>query len=80
MAFSFTYDAPPTIKKFLRSKAELNFIKGPIGSGKSVACCVKIFLIAMNQAPGIDGVRRTRFTVVQEHTGSAQRHHVENLP
>ena len=68
MAFEFKYDVvkdAPTIAEFLRSKAELNFIKGPVGSGKSVGCCIKVFLIALNQAPGIDGVRRTRFTVVR---------------
>jgi hypothetical protein len=65
MNFEFNYDAPPTVRKFLRSKARNIFIKGPIGSGKSVGACIKIFLIALNQAPCKDGVRRTRFVVVR---------------
>jgi hypothetical protein len=68
MAFSFNYDvvkSAPTVAKFLRATHQNTFIMGPIGSGKSVGCCVKIFLIAMNQAPAKDGVRHTRFTIVR---------------
>lgn len=39
------------------------FVTG--NSGKSVGCCIKIFRIALNQAPGIDGIRRTRFVIVR---------------
>lgn len=62
---SVVYNAPPTAKRFLRSTAKVSFIKGPIGSGKSVACCMKIMMISMRQAPGTDGVRRTRHIVVR---------------
>ena len=65
MAFSFNFTAPPTISKFLRSTHKNTFILGPIGSGKSVGCCVKIFLIALNQVPAKDGIRHTRFVVVR---------------
>lgn len=61
----FKYNAPPTIRRFLRSKAHSRFIRGPVGSGKSVGCCMNIFLVALGQHPGTDGVRRTRFTVVR---------------
>jgi hypothetical protein len=65
MAFSFKYTAPPTVSKFLKCTDQNSFIMGPIGSGKSVGCCVKIFLIALNQAPAKDGIRHTRFTIVR---------------
>jgi hypothetical protein len=38
---------------------------GPVGSGKSVACCMKILKKAFEQAPGPDGVRRTRWVIVR---------------
>ncbi len=38
---------------------------GPVGSGKSTACCMEILSRAMRQEPGPDGVRRTRFAVVR---------------
>lgn len=38
---------------------------GPIGSGKSVACCIDLFNIARSQAPGRDGKRKTRFAIIR---------------
>lgn len=60
------YNAPPTLSKFIRCKDKTAFTVGPIGSGKSVACCMKIMKIAMEQAAGVDGVRRTRHIVVRQ--------------
>lgn len=40
-------------------------LMGPIGSGKSVACCIEIFLKAQARPKGIDGVRRSRFVAVR---------------
>jgi len=65
MGFEFKYSAPATVSKFIQSIHKNAFILGPIGSGKSVGCCIKIFRIALSQAPGKDGVRRTRFTIVR---------------
>jgi hypothetical protein len=39
-------------------------IKGPVGSGKSTACCIKIFSLACQQAP-TGGVRKTRWLVLR---------------
>lgn len=62
---SIIYNAPPTVSKFIRSTAKVSFIKGPIGSGKSVGCCMKIMRIAMQQEPNKDGIRATRHIVVR---------------
>ena len=63
------YSAPPIASEFIRCRDKVVFIKGPIGSGKSVACCMKILRIAMQQHPGLDGIRRTRHVVVRNTSG-----------
>ena len=40
-------------------------VMGPVGSGKSTACCVEIIRRAQAQAPSPDGWRRTRWAVVR---------------
>tara|TARA_E500000305_G_scaffold33701_3_gene25648 strand:- start:16599 stop:18128 length:1530 start_codon:yes stop_codon:yes gene_type:complete len=53
------------IKKFLRDDQFVRGIRGPVGSGKSVACCVEIFRRACEQAPSTDGIRYTKWAVVR---------------
>lgn len=66
MAVKFIdYVATFTAGKFHASKAFVRGIMGPVGSGKSVACCWEIWDKAQNQAPGPDGLRRTRWVVVR---------------
>ena len=64
-SYSLDYKAPPTLKKFHQSGAFFRGIKGPIGSGKSVGMCLELFMVAQRQAPGKDGMRRTRFIVAR---------------
>ncbi|MGE3336042.1 MAG: hypothetical protein AB7I36_20590 [Rhodospirillaceae bacterium] len=60
------FDPPgPTVTRFLHSTARRRVIMGPFGSGKSVACCTEIMRRAREQAPSMDGVRRTRWAVVR---------------
>ena len=40
-------------------------IRGPFGSGKSVACCVEVFRRALEQKPNKDGVRKSRWAVIR---------------
>lgn len=47
------------------SNAYFRLIRGPIGSGKSVACCVEIFRKALEQEPQKDGWRRVRWAIVR---------------
>ena len=60
-----TYKATKTGEAFHKSNAKMRVIMGPVGSGKSVAMCFEVFMRAKAQAPGADGLRRTRFAVVR---------------
>jgi hypothetical protein len=50
---------------FLRSSAPVQIIQGPVGSGKSKVCNLKIAQIAFAQTPGPDGYRRIRVGVIR---------------
>lgn len=62
--FSYSADGE-VVRAFLSSTDFVRAIRGPVGSGKSVACCVEIFRRAVEQKPAPDGVRRTRWAVVR---------------
>ena len=54
------------VKSFLKDWSYATLIRGPVGSGKSVACVMKIMLAAMRQKPSpVDNIRYTRFAVVR---------------
>lgn len=55
----------PIAAQMMASDAFVRGIMGPIGSGKSVTCCMEIMRRAAEQLPGIDGVRRTRWVIVR---------------
>lgn len=63
------YTPPPTIKKFIKDykAGELfyDWIVGPVGSGKTTGIFFKLIYLAQQQAPGPDGIRRTRAVVVR---------------
>ena len=40
-------------------------LRGPVGSGKSVCCCVELFRRAVQQEKGADGVRKSRWAVIR---------------
>jgi len=48
------------------SDAKMRVIMGPVGSGKSVTCSFEVVRRASMQAPGKDGIRRSRWAVVRE--------------
>ncbi len=56
---------PPTCRRFQRSNAFVRCIVGPVGSGKSSVCVIEILRRAAQQAPGPDGVRRSRFAIIR---------------
>ncbi len=62
-----TYDVSdaPTIGAFLSSDAFIRGLMGPWGSGKSTGCIWDIVNRGLRQAPGPDGVRRTRWVVIR---------------
>jgi hypothetical protein len=63
------------LKKFITSQVVDEFLQdnqnhvkmlmGPVGSGKSSACCVHMYMTAMNMPPGKDGIRRCKWGVVR---------------
>lgn len=66
MELEIEYAPPgPVAKAFLESSAFVKGIRGPFGSGKSTLCCADILDRAQAQAPGPDGIRRTRFACVR---------------
>lgn len=63
---NLNFSKSPEIYKFLQSKAFVRAVMGPVGSGKSYACCAEIFIKALQQKPSpIDGIRYSRFAVVR---------------
>ena len=59
------YLASPTCWKFHESPAFIRGLMGPIGSGKSVACCVELMKLATEQEPSNDGIRHSRWAVIR---------------
>lgn len=59
------YQASPTLKRFHTCQAFVRAVTGPVGSGKSSACCWEIFRRAQEQEPGPDGIRRSRWAIVR---------------
>lgn len=64
-AIAVEYNAPPTLGRFLGSDAFVRCVVGPVGSGKSSACVLEVLRRALQQKPGPDGIRRTRFAVIR---------------
>ena len=65
-ALAINYQASRTGAKFHASDAFVRGLKGPIGSGKSVACVMELFGRGLRQKPGPDGWRRTRWGVLRQ--------------
>ena len=63
---TITYEAPPTVGKFMDSGAFARFIVGPVGSGKTTGCIFELLKHSVEQRPGPDGIRRTRWAIVRQ--------------
>jgi hypothetical protein len=63
------YTPPPTIDEFVRDHKPgamfYDWIVGPVGSGKTTGIFFKLVYMASLQAPGPDGIRRTRAVIVR---------------
>ena len=63
---TFRYVSPgPTVDALLRSLAFVVGIRGPLGSGKSTGCVMKLLTIATNQVVQADGYQKSRILVVR---------------
>jgi hypothetical protein len=59
------YHATDTACGFHNDDSFVRLLLGPVGCGKSVACCVEPLIRGIQQAPGRDGIRRTRGAVIR---------------
>ncbi len=55
----------PTLARFHASGAAVRGVRGPVGSGKSVAMCMEIVRRSLEQEPGPDGYARSRWAVIR---------------
>jgi|TARA_R110000796_G_scaffold205610_2_gene321588 hypothetical protein len=53
------------VKSFMKDDSFFRGIRGPVGSGKSVACCVEVFRRALQQKPNEKGIRRSRWAIIR---------------
>lgn len=58
------YSASPTLAKFHADNSVVRGVMGPVGSGKSVGCCMEAIARSRAQAP-YNGVRRTRGAIIR---------------
>jgi hypothetical protein len=61
-----TFTPPPTGAQFMMSNAFYRFLLGPLGSGKTTTVLFELIRRSCEQAPGPDGVRRTRWALLRQ--------------
>tara|TARA_R110002096_G_scaffold147668_1_gene307566 strand:- start:435 stop:2141 length:1707 start_codon:yes stop_codon:yes gene_type:complete len=60
------FDSPgPVASAFMKSTAFVRGLRGPVGSGKSVTCCIEVVRRALEQRKGPDGIRHSRWAIVR---------------
>ncbi len=60
-----TYNPCKTAIRFRESTKFVKAIMGPIGSGKSVACCMQVLGCAHAQMPNAQGIRKSRWAIIR---------------
>ncbi|MDH5795936.1 MAG: phage terminase large subunit [Anaplasmataceae bacterium] len=60
------YYPPPTVAKFMASKAEIRGLLGAMGSGKSSGCCAELLRLMSIQPKSPDGKRYSRWVVIRD--------------
>ena len=66
MSINFKYKPEgDTLKKFMKSNDFFRGLRGPVGSGKSVACCIEIFRRSLLQQKNAEGKRKSRWAVIR---------------
>lgn len=62
----FAYEPQgPTLERYILEREQRTFICGPLGSSKTNASCWKSFRIMLEQAPNVNGVRKTRLAAIR---------------
>ena len=54
-----------TLKAFLKGNDFFRGLRGPVGSGKSVACCIEILRRSLLQKKNAQGKRKSRWAVIR---------------
>lgn len=62
---TITYNATVTGAEYHADNSRVRMLLGPVGCGKSVADCVEVVRRAYEQAPGHDGIRRSRWAIIR---------------
>ena len=62
---TFDFSESPTLGRFLTDDTRVRIVVGPVGSGKTLACCFEIFKRALEQEPGPDGYRYVKAAIVR---------------
>src|SRR6516225_1461518 len=66
MPTEFDFVAGTEVAKFIASNNQVDYIQGPLGSGKTVAALLRGMRHAQEQKPSpIDNIRYTRFGIVR---------------
>lgn len=68
--WEFRYEPPgPVAQRFLRDKTSfVKGMRGPIAGGKSVTCCIDLFMRTLEQGAGPTGIRKTRHAIIRNTT------------
>lgn len=64
----FVYRAEPTLARLHNDRTkhlDVQYIEGPVGSGKSTGCMMEVLMRAMQQQPDAQNVRRSRWVFVR---------------
>ena len=66
MSINFKYKPEGnTLKTFMKSNDFFRGIRGPVGSGKSVSCCIEVFRRSLLQKKNKSGIRKSRWAVIR---------------
>ena len=70
---NYSLEHAPTLGRFMASRqANIEGLMGPFGSGKSVACLMKLIMLSNEMPPMSDGIRRARWAVVRNTYGQLE--------
>ena len=62
---NYSYEDAPTLYEFHLCDSRIRAIIGPFGSGKSSVCLFELIQKGIEQSPGRDNIRRTRWAVIR---------------
>lgn len=63
---NINFTAPPTVAAFMKSEAFFRLCAGPVGSGKTTGCIFELLRRSIEQPPGADNLRHTRWAIVRQ--------------